>query len=548
MRHQILAALLAGTCMLAPARAQQVDKTQLEQIEDYTESLANQLHDLSLALRARNLEKLAGHFSPHLEAAGLPAAGEGLSQELKWIYQRDLGPIPENLDRARFIATWDAFLKRLSSIEDVRFKVKQATYPHPGHADASIYFFVIARDAQQRREWVEGRAHLRAALQPDSTWQIDHFEVYQFTDRVTKAELFSEVTLPAGVYQAVPPFGTPGNQRFTARGVAVCDVDRDGLVDIFTIGLAENFLYLNQGDGAFENCATQAGLQITPQATAPLFLDSDGDGDQDLFLSAQGEQMFFENRLVPEGQLNFVDLSQQAGVSVPAQGYSAVAGDVNLDGRPDIYVASYNQYGLVMPNSWHQATNGTPNLLFINQGGNHFAEQAAQWGVADSRWSYAAQLADLSGDGRPDLFLANDFGEKAFYLNEGDHFRDVAAERGMLDPGNGMGVSLADFDNDGDLDLHITNMSSTAGSRIVKRLFPDAATQRQDTRVLNKLAAGNTLFRNLGGGNFEDVSAALGPFPANWAWGGGFVDLDNDGWEDLHTPNGFITGKSLKDT
>ncbi|MBM3277532.1 MAG: VCBS repeat-containing protein [Candidatus Handelsmanbacteria bacterium] len=208
---------------------------------------------------------------------------------------------------------------------------------------------------------------------------------------------------------------------------------------------------------------------------------------------------------------------------MPAQGYSAVAGDVNLDGRPDIYVASYNHYGLVMPNSWHQATNGTPNLLFINQGGNRFAEQAAQWGVADNRWSYAAQIADLNEDGRPDLYLANDFGEKAFYLNDGTRFRDVAAERGMLDPGNGMGLLLGDFDNDGDLDLHITNMSSTAGNRIIKRLFPEATTQREDTRVLHKLAAGNTLFRNLGGGNYEDVSAAMGPFPANWAWGGGGV-------------------------
>ena len=83
---------------------------------------------------------------------------------------------------------------------------------------------------------------------------------------------------------------------------------------------------------------------------------------------------------------------------------------------------------------------------------------------------------------------------------------------------------------------------------ILKRLFPDSAAQLDETRILNKLAAGSTVFHNLGGGRFEDVSAAIGPFSGGWSWGGGFVDFDNDGWLDLHSPNGFVSGKSLKDT
>ncbi len=84
-----------------------------------------------------------------------------------------------------------------------------------------------------------------------------------------------------------------------------------------------------------------------------------------------------------------------------------------------------------------------------------------------------------------------------------------------------MGVSVGAFDNDDRLDLHVSNMSSTAG---------------------------NTLFRNLGSGSVEDASQAAGPFGAGWVFGGDFVDFDNDGWQDLHAPNGFISGKSLKDT
>ena len=201
-----------------------------------------------------------------------------------------------------------------------------------------------------------------------------------------------------------------------------------------------------------------------------------------------------------------------------------------------------------MPNSWSRATNGTANLLFINQGDGGFQEQAQQWGVADSRWSYAAHFGDFDGDDRQDIYLANDFGENALYLNRGDHFIDAAGTLGMLDPGNGMGVSLGDYDNDGHIDIHVTNMSSTAGKRILERLFPDETGHVSGTRVLVKLAAGNSLFRNLGDGTYQDVSSEVGPLAAGWAWGGGFIDFDNDGWQDIHSPNGFISGKSLKDT
>jgi hypothetical protein len=174
-----------------------------------------------------------------------------------------------------------------------------------------------------------------------------------------------------------------------------------------------------------------------------------------------------------------------------------------------------------------------------------FREDARRWGVNDSRWSYAASFADINGDHKPDLFVANDFGEKAMYVNHGDRFVDEANARGLLDPGNGMGVMFGDFNNDGLLDIHATNMSSTAGNRIVSRLFPSQGTQQN---IWKKLAAGNNLFQNQGDGNFKDVTAEIGGLSGSWAWGGGFIDFDGDGWEDIFTPNGFISGKSMADT
>jgi hypothetical protein len=354
------------------------------------------------------------------------------------------------------------------------------------------------------------------------------------------------VAIPAGVGASLPAFGSPGNGGFIWHGAAASDFNRDGLIDLFVTAPARNFLYLNDGRGRFKDASDEAGVKLLATGVAPLVFDYDNDGDADVFVSNVGAQVLFENRLVPDGRLEFRDVSQESGVGgLTAIGFSAVAGDVNNDGRQDIYVTSYNRYGQITPDSWFRATNGTPNLLLINQPDGTFKEEAKRWGVDDSRWSYAAAFADVNADGRIDLYVANDFGEKAMFINQGGKFTDEAKERGVLDPGNGMGVSFGDYNNDGLLDVHASNMSSTAGNRILARLFPN---QSAKDNVLKKLAAGNNLFENQGAGKFRDVTSEVGGFGGGWAWGGGFIDFDNDGWEDIYTPNGFISGKSMKDT
>lgn len=561
----------------APARLE-VDRARLDAIEDLTESLANALLALSVDLRRMDMAKAADYFHDRLEAEPFPSRPGETEHAIKWIHEhtwevperwkpepaaessekekkrrkrrreKDREPrhVLPTLDKAQFLGGLEAFLQHFSEIEDARLKVKEATFPDPSvHAGvARIHLFVVGRDLEGRREWARGDFRIDASREGED-WRITKLRDVSLASDVAAADLFSEISGPAGIAATFPAFGVPPNDGFVAHGAAAGDYDGDGLLDLVLTEMDGNRLFRNEGDGTFRDVSEEMLVRYAPKATGALFFDFDDDGDPDIFLAAVGEQVLLENHVDPNGLRTFRDISEQAGVAVPAVGFSAVAADVNRDGRQDVYVASYNKFGTYMPDSWSRSTNGTPNLLFINQGSGLFRESAREWGVDDSRWTYAAAFADVDGDGLQDLYLANDFGENALYMNKGTHFEDESLRRGVVDPGNGMGVAFGDVDNDGDLDLHVTNMSSTAGNRILGRLMPDA---RPDTHVLKKIASGNSIFTNRGNGYFENLTDKIGYLSAGWAFGGGFIDFDNDGWEDEFSANGFVSGNSMNDT
>ncbi len=536
-----------------PSTDVEVNRLEMERTEELSESLANQLLDFSVAARNGNLAEMGQSVGETLQATPLPEL-EGFTPN--WIRGElqagDLDLAGKNLSslsREEWLSQWQRFVDSCSTIEDVRFKISGAQFEAEGSrvtAKGLLKFFLVGEKSAGHLLWVRGTGRVRAIQPPDSqVWVISTLKLDTVSVAESRRAPFSEVATPAGVALALPRYGSPGNDDFVYHGAASADLNGDGHLDLFVTGIRRNYLYLNQGGGRFQESARKSGIEITRPATSPLFLDYDNDGDLDLFMAAVGDQMLFENRLVPDGKLTFQDLSEESAVAVSAVGFSATAGDVNRDGWMDVYVASYNLYGRVMPDSWHEARNGTSNLLFINQKDGTFLEAAQSWGAADRRWSYSAQFADVDSDGKVDLYVANDFGKNALYINQGNHFRDNAEPSGTVDAGNGMGVSFGDYDNDGDLDLFVTNMSSMAGNRILNRLFPSGD---RDDNVLKKLASGNTLFRKDGEGVFKDVTSQVGPFPGGWAFGGVFVDIDNDGWEDLYAPNGFVSGETMKDT
>jgi hypothetical protein len=338
------------------------------------------------------------------------------------------------------------------------------------------------------------------------------------------------------------------------QGIAVGDYDGDGLDDFYVAQPAglPNRLFRNRGDGAFEAAAASAGADVLDVTAGALFADFDNDGDADLAVVTGPGVLLFENL---GGRFRRVEASGlEADLEEGASTLGAAAADYDLDGDLDLYVFSYvfwagsgSKRFSSYPYPYHDANNGAPNFLFRNEGGLRFRDVTAASGIDENnrRFSLAASWCDFDDDGDPDLYVANDFGRNNLYLNDGrGRFRDAAVERGVDDVGNGMSVAWEDFDNDGRIDLYVGNMWSSAGQRIAGMPQFESDALRS---TYQRMARGNSLFRNLGGGRFEDVSIASGASFGRWAWGCAFIDVDADGWEDLYVANGFVSNERKDD-
>ncbi len=324
-------------------------------------------------------------------------------------------------------------------------------------------------------------------------------------------------------------------------GIAVGDVNGDGLEDLYLCqpGGLPNRLLLHGPEHEFVDGSCESGADFLDYSRAALLLDLDSDRDRDLVVSVVDDLLFLAN----DGRGIF---TLRATRSV-TQSTSLAAADFDQDGDLDLYACAYfDPYsgdGSGVPMPYHDAENGQPNVLFENRGDFQFSDVTAERGldVGNRRFSFAASWEDYDRDGDPDLYVANDFGRNVLYRNDSGHFVERAAPAGVEDIASGMGVAWGDFDADGWPDLYVSNMFSAAGNRVVyqRRFQPEAGDAALSS--LRRMARGNTLFRNRGGGTFVDVSEEAGVTMARWAWGAAFVDLNADGWLDVVSPNGFLT-------
>jgi enediyne biosynthesis protein E4 len=329
-------------------------------------------------------------------------------------------------------------------------------------------------------------------------------------------------------------------------GAAFLDYDRDGRLDVYLVNgwrleasqvveKGRNALYHGKADGSFEDATDAAGVGGEGQwAQGVAVADYDNDGWPDILVTTFGRNVLYRNL----GNGRFQDVAKDVGIESPGWNTGASFFDADGDGWLDLYVASYidvsiEQVLAARPSlSWRGletvafgpfGLKGAPDHFFRNDRGKRFVDATLAAGMEDKAtgFGFGVRAADFTGDGRIDVYVANDSDPNYLYRNEGGGvFKEVATWSGAALDENGaaqasMGLALGDVDGDGVLDLFTTNFSEDF----------------------------STLYHGLGGGMFEDVSKASGVGAATFkplSWGTAFADLDNDGALDLLVANGHI--------
>jgi len=332
------------------------------------------------------------------------------------------------------------------------------------------------------------------------------------------------------------------------NGIAVADVDADGLTDVyFTSQLGGNELWKNLGGGKFRNVTKEAGVGLADRiSVSSSFADVDNDGDQDLYVTTvrMGNALFAN-----DGKGKFKDVTKESGLGYVGHSSGAVFFDYDRNGKLDLFLVNVGKYTTEAKGrggyyiAYENAFQGhlfpertERSILYRNLGGNRFEDVSEKTGLLDGGWSGDASIADFNEDGWPDLYVLNMQGDNHYWENQGGKtFVDKTAQHFPKTSWGAMGIKSFDYDNDGRMDLFITDMHSDMVGDIPpqdeKLKFPP----KEDLPVLQGAANnifGNSFFHNLGGGRFEEKSDALN-LENYWPWGVSVDDLNADGWDDV---------------
>jgi hypothetical protein len=306
-----------------------------------------------------------------------------------------------------------------------------------------------------------------------------------------------------------------GIDIYGSNGIAAGDLDNDGIDEIYVCqpGGLPNRLFKFRPDGSVSDITDAWGVGLLDDTSMALFLDLRNIGRQDLVVLRSGGPILFLN----EGTRFRLRTDAFRFETSPSGAFTGMAAaDFDRDGKPDLYLCCYvyfqseAQYTYASP--YHDAQNGPPNYLFRNkldENGSGFLEDCtAETGMNqnNNRFSFAPAWCDFNDDGWPDIYVANDFGRKNFYVNDKGRFQDMAANAGVEDIGPGMSASWFDYDNDGKPDLYVANMWTAAGQRVARD--KNFAPARNDSlkEAYRGHTMGNSLFRNRGDGSLEDAT------------------------------------------
>jgi hypothetical protein len=388
----------------------------------------------------------------------------------------------------------------------------------------------------------------RKKAQLETVGQFKVFHDFQFTDRVQESGItFIQHSVADTRIDMKPSQYDHGN------GLAVADVDGDGLYDIYFVNQAGgNELWKNLGGGMFKNITEEAGVGLPGRiSVSAAFGDIDNDGSQDLFVTTvRGGNALFKN----DGHGHFKDITKEAGLNLLAHSSGAFFFDYDNDGLPDLLVCNVGNYTSDEkgPDGEYRAVDDAffryqhPEqyeypVLYKNMGHSKFKDVTAEVGLTPHGWCGDAGFADLKGDGFPGVFFLNMHGHASYFENQGGKkFVDKTAQYFPQTPWGSMGIKFFDFDNDGLLDLLLTDMHSDMWEEVGP--WDEKLKSRGNSSALggprHSFIFGNALYHNLGGGKFEEVSDAKG-VENYWPWGVSVADINADGWDDVFITSGM---------
>jgi hypothetical protein len=390
----------------------------------------------------------------------------------------------------------------------------------------------------------------RSKAQADTVDQFKVFYRFHFTDEVKQSGItfVNRVVDDAAIDYKMVHYDH-GN------GIAVADVDGDGLYDIYFVNqVGGNELWKNLGGGKFRNITKEAGVGLPGRiSVAASFADIANSGAQDLFVTTVlGGNALFKN----DGHGRFTNITKTAGLDLVSHSSGAVFFDYDNDGLLDLLVCNVGKYtgdkkgaqgqyvGLsdAFAGHLHPQRYEYP-VLYKNLGHNRFKDVTEEVGLHPSGWCGDATFADLNGKGFPSLFFLNMQGHDHYLENAGGkNFVDKTEQYFPKTPWGAMGVKFFDFDNDGRMDLIITDMHSDMSESVDPDREKSKSTMRWADSFLQASHSdyiwGNALYHNLGNGKFEEISDRVG-VENYWPWGVSVGDLNADGWDDVFITSGM---------
>lgn len=345
---------------------------------------------------------------------------------------------------------------------------------------------------------------------------------------------------------------------YNGGGVALGDINNDGLIDIyFTGNQVDNKLYLNKGGMQFEDITQQSGVACKGNwSTGATFVDINGDGLLDIYVCKAGPPGG-ENRnnqlFINKGDLTFEDQSEAYGLDLVGLSIHSAFFDFDKDGDLDCYllsnsIRSVGSFDLIKDQ--REVPDAEGNKLLINDNGV-FRDASAEHGIYSSKIGYGLgiTLSDFNHDGWTDIFVSNDFFEKDYlYINqEGKGFKEEGEAYFQCFSLGSMGADAADLDNDLMTDLFVTEMLPRSNERKKTKMIYDSWDKYRS--AVNKgyyhQAPRNMLQRNMGEAGFLELGRRAGVAGTDWSWASLLCDLDNDGWKDIFVSNGI--GRDLLD-